>query len=299
MDELGLAQINQLGIDILLRNDKEFYLKSCSNVLFNCSVPYSSQQPINQQLLRGTIAKSLDAECPTCKYGINFDAAGNSIGLISKVLHANCVQTNKVLGGNLHRFTYDEAWKVTLSIYHSGTGCIQSAISAIDEENKQYDTEHQIKITWDSLAKYNKCVTTPGYIDKFFTTLYNFDNNLLPEPDLTFYKPSPATPQQQGVLSTAKADVLVFMDANGDGIQQTSEAINDLPVEMQLSTGQKVTQNTKNGLVSFDLNGVPVGITATFTLPTLFRTATANVPANGILPVKFIFAAPIGQTPKP
>src|SRR5512138_1794824 len=50
VDEYGLGQINQLGVDVLLRNDYNLYQRICSTVLPNCLTPYVSLPPADQAL---------------------------------------------------------------------------------------------------------------------------------------------------------------------------------------------------------------------------------------------------------
>ena len=292
LDELGLAQINQLGIDVLLRTDPDFYQKTCSTALYDCTLPYASQPPINQQLLRGTIAKSLDAECPTCKYGLNLDAAGNSVGLIGKVLYANCVHTNKLLGPKKNSLTYEDAWKLTLATYHSGWGCVQYAISKTIEDKQD--------VTWDNVANHFECPTARPYVEKFFAALYEFDNNLATDLNLQLVTPSvKAPPASSPTTSTAVVVVSVFLDSNFDGQMQPNEVINNLPVEMTLTTGETISKNTRDGSAIFDLSGVPIGIGATFKLPTIYKNTTIVVPQSGTIPIKFVMSQPVNTTPTP
>ncbi len=292
LDELGLAQINQLGIDVLLRTDAEFYRLSCADTLYDCSLPYASQPPLNQQLLRGVIAKRLDADCPTCDFGISRDLAGNSVGLIGKVLYANCVQTNKFLGSKKANISYEDAWKLTLATYHSGYGCVLAAITTTNEEKKD--------LTWENVASNMECVTARPYVDKFFAALYLFDNSLVDVQSLKFYQPKPAAVKPSApITSSGRVEVLVYMDTNNNGTPEPDEFINNVTIELKLSTGESFRTNTLNGKASFDLTGLPIGITATVRLPSLFRSATITVPASGTIPLTFVFAAPSKPTPQP
>ena len=69
VDEYGLGQVNQLGIDVLLRRDPVLYLKFCSLVLSNCTTPYVSLEPTQQAMIRGAVVSSMDAICQTCRTG--------------------------------------------------------------------------------------------------------------------------------------------------------------------------------------------------------------------------------------
>ncbi len=51
VDEIGLGQINQLGVDVLLRRDPSLYKDMCPTVLSDCALPYLSLDA-SQQALR-------------------------------------------------------------------------------------------------------------------------------------------------------------------------------------------------------------------------------------------------------
>lgn len=89
IDEVGLGQINQLGVDVLLRRDPTYYQKVCPSILSDCSRPYTSLEPGQQAQIRGAVVNSVDATCPTCENGIDLDKAKQSISLIASLLKAN------------------------------------------------------------------------------------------------------------------------------------------------------------------------------------------------------------------
>jgi hypothetical protein len=63
MDEIGLGQVNQLGMDVLLRRDPALYLVcSCP---FELLTPYVSLEPKLSDDPRAVLG-SIDATCPTC-----------------------------------------------------------------------------------------------------------------------------------------------------------------------------------------------------------------------------------------
>lgn len=127
LDELGLGQINQLGIDVLLRTNPGLYHQVCTSSLYRCDKSYEDLPAIDRALIRGTLVRSLDAACPTCLYGVDLNKASQSLPLIAKVLYANCVQTKAILKLNDVRASYEDSWKFTLVSYHSGFGCLQNA----------------------------------------------------------------------------------------------------------------------------------------------------------------------------
>jgi hypothetical protein len=295
LDEVGLAQINQLGIDVLLRTDSAFYQKTCSTALMKCDVPYSFLSGLDQQILRGSLAASLDARCPTCANGISLDKASNSIPLISKVLYSNCVQTKNILQEFQVSTTYEDAWKITFASYHSGADCLLEAFNSYNE-NHSDETE----ITWGDVAENMKCKTGRDYVAKMESTLNAFEQNRKTEYELKLYKATEgAIPSTTSFTSTAKVIVRIFIDKNTDGIQQPDEAVDNVKVDMLLSNGVIESKYSENGLVEFDLTGKTTGLIAKFTLPGLYRTATYVIPANGEIPITFVFIPAINPTSTP
>ena len=97
IDEVGLGQINQLGVDVLLRRDPAYYQRVCPSVLSDCTRPYTSLEPSQQAQIRGAVVNSVDAACPTCKNGVDLDKAKLSVGLTASLLKANCQQVYDIV----------------------------------------------------------------------------------------------------------------------------------------------------------------------------------------------------------
>ncbi len=97
VDEFGLGQLNQLGVDVLLRRDPALYDQVCPSVLANCTSPYVSLPPVEQAMIRGAVASLTDASCPTCDYGLDLAKAKESVSLFSRLLKANCEQVDYLL----------------------------------------------------------------------------------------------------------------------------------------------------------------------------------------------------------
>jgi len=293
LDELGLGQINQLGIDVLLRTNPALYLQVCTSALYRCDRPYESLSGIDRALIRGTLAQSLDAACPTCLYGVNTTKASQSIPLIAKVLYANCVQANEIL--KLHQFTanYEDSWKFTLVSYHSGFGCLQSAIERSENTGTRID--------WNTVASNLECQGAVAYIDKFWGSLLNFNRYIKKPSEMVFVKlqiPTPAV-LPTVVVSNSRVLVKIFVDKNGDGTQQADEAINDVQVNLDLENGLSYTQVSKNGVAVFDLSGISIGVKGKINLPGLYRSAPVQVPNSDDVTVIFIFSNPNIPTRQP
>ncbi len=97
LDEYGLGQVNQLGVDVLLRRDPTLYLRVCPSVLSDCSRSYLSLEPQQQAMIRGAVVKLMDASCADCKYGFDLNKAKESIGILGMLFKANCQQVDAIL----------------------------------------------------------------------------------------------------------------------------------------------------------------------------------------------------------
>lgn len=97
LDEYGLGQVSQLGVDVLLRRDPTLYLRVCPSVLSDCTRPYLSLEPEQQRMIRGAVVSLMDVSCPDCEYGFDLDKAKESIPLIAMLFKANCQQVDYIL----------------------------------------------------------------------------------------------------------------------------------------------------------------------------------------------------------
>ncbi|MEI7846440.1 MAG: hypothetical protein WCK35_11615 [Chloroflexota bacterium] len=293
LDEIGLGQINQLGIDVLLRTNPSIYQQVCSSALYNCDRPYISLSGIERALIRGALAQSLDATCASCPYGFNINKSAQSIPLIAKVLYSNCVQAKAIL--NLNRVTanYEDSWKFTMVSYHSGFGCLQDAIAKSAIAGTQ--------LTWQSVLPNLKCQGATGYVDRFWSSLQSFDNYRKIQNNLTTVQLINPTPMPVPTIAYSKSRILVkiFMDKNGDGIQQSNESLDNVQVNLDLENGVSYSQISKNGLAIFNLSNIAVGVKGKISLPGLYRNASFLVQAAGDTPIIFVFSSPILPTRLP
>ena len=94
LDEYGLGQVNQLGMDVLLRRDPTLYQRVCPSILSDCSRPYLSLEPQQQAMIRGAVVRLMDVTCADCEYGFDLNKAKESIPLIAMLFQANCQQAS-------------------------------------------------------------------------------------------------------------------------------------------------------------------------------------------------------------
>ena len=82
------------------------------------------------------------------------------------------------------------------------------------------------------------------------------------------------------------------MDRNGNGIPEEGEWIDDMPVLLETSTNERITQRTQNGIAIFDMSGYTPGIEINISLPGFYRNQRFELPQEGEVPVTFIFELP-------
>jgi len=315
LDEYGLGQVNQLGMDVLLRRDPALYQKFCATVLSDCTRPYLSLEPAQQAMIRGAVVSSMDAVCPTCPNGLDLNEAKESVLLIGKLLEANCQQVEAILsqaiipdpdvdaatataavatlaaGGNTGNTTYEDLWRFTLSSYHNGSSCLQDAVQAVKRA--------RLPITWENVSQELTCRGGADYVDGFMSNLFSFD--------LYLYEPSDAdilitqativptrtpAPTPTVFISSARVRAQVFMDRNANNLPEEGEWIDAMTVLLTTSTNEQITQRTQNGIAIFDMSGFTPGIGITVSLPGLYRSQSFELPEQGEVTVTFMFEQP-------
>jgi len=321
LDEVGLGQINQLGVDVLLRRDTSYYQKVCASVLSDCTRPYASLEPTQQALIRGAVVASADATCATCANGIDIDKANESIDLIASMLKANCEQVYTIVkqpykpdadvdaatataaaatvaaGGSAPGPDYEDYWRFTLVSYHSGLSCFQQAVLATKKSGEP--------VTWENLRGELKCKGARPYADGLMDNLFAFDSYLyqphdaLPEYALPTIVPTRTpVPTPTVYVSSARIIVQVYMDRNGNGTPDPDEWINAMTVQVTIAN-TPITQRTQNGIAVFDMSGYTPNSAVDVSLPGLYRSQSLVLPESGDVTVIFKFDQPILPTSLP
>ena len=322
LDEYGLGQLNQLGVDVLLRRDPNLYQQVCPSVLANCTSPYVSLPPVEQAMIRGAVVNLTDASCPTCDYGLDLDKAKESVSLFSRLLKANCEQVDYILalaitpdpdadaatatavvatviaGGESPVTAYEDYWRFTLAAYHSGLSCFQEAVIATKKQN--------LPVTWENLSNELKCKGGADYVDGFMETLFAFDSYPYESTDADVVVPVSTIvptrtplPTSTPFISTAQVKVQVFMDRNGNQQPDAGEGIDAMSVLLTTSSNQQITQRTQDGITVFDMTGYPPGMGITVSLPGLYRSESFVLPEQGEVLVTFMFEQPVLPTSLP
>jgi len=323
VDEYGLGQINQLGVDVLLRRDPTLYQQVCPGVLSDCSHPYVSLSRAEQAMIRGAVVTAYaDVTCPTCDYGLDLNKAKQSVSLLAKLIQANCEQVDTILsttvaadedvdaatataavatvqaGGENPDTTYEDLWRFTLVSYHSGSNCFQQAVLDTKKDKRPVD--------WDNLSKKLKCKGGVDYVNGFMDTLKAFDFYRYQTTDAdvtvavsTIVPTRTAAPTATQYISTATVKVQVFMDRNGNKSPDEGEWIDAMSVLLTTSTNDQITQRTQNGITVFAMTGYTPGIGINVSLPGLYRSESFVLPAQGEVLVTFMFEQPVLPTQLP
>src|SRR5215212_1279863 len=195
LDEFGLGQLNQLGVDVLLRRDPTLFQSVCRGVLSDCATSYLSLNPQQQAMIRGAVVKLTDASCADCQYGFDLNKAKESVSIFARLLVANCQQVDAILnsviipdqdvdaatataavatiaaGGNTDSTSYDDLWRFTFLSYHSGLNCFREALVATKKAKQPAN--------WENIAKRLRCKGAENYVDGFMDNLGSFDFYLL------------------------------------------------------------------------------------------------------------------------
>lgn len=298
LDEFGLGQINQLGVDVLLRRDPTLYQRVCPSVLSNCAISYTNLEPEQQAMIRGAVVSLTDASCANCPYGLDLDSAKNSISIIAMMLKANCQQVDAVVAADVRDATYEDLWRFTLSSYHNGISCFYNAVNDTRAANEP--------VFWDNVQNHLACAGGPNYVNGVMGNLSTFDLYLYEPSDAgavlsasTFVPTRTPIPTPTLYISSAQVRVQVFIDRNGNGVFDSGEGVDAMNVLVTLSTGEQITRRTENGIVVFDMSGYRPGIGVTVSLPGLYRSENFNLPQFGEVPVIFMFEQPALPTALP
>jgi hypothetical protein len=322
LDEFGLGQINQLGMDVLLRTDPSLYQQVCPTVLSDCAIPYVSLEGSQQALIRGAVVQSVDATCPTCEYGLDLNVAKDSVSLIARLLKANCQQVDTILnipykpdpdadaatatavvatvaaGGTNLVADYEDYWRFTFLAYHSGISCFQTSVNETRKAG--------LSVTWENLETKLQCKGGSDYVNGVFGNLFAFDNYLYQAVDVNNNLAQPTiVPTQTPIptptvfISSAIVRVQVYVDRDGNGMPDDSEWIDGAPVLLTTSNNDEITKRTENGIATFDMTGYRPNLEITISLPGLYRSEHFVLPQVGEVTVIFKFDQPALPTSLP
>jgi hypothetical protein len=288
--EFGLAQMNQLGADVSLRWDHDLFNRICSGMFSECGRSYASLPTWMQATLRGGLMRAINAECPTCDYGIDLFTAQQSVPIITRTLRANCLQVQYITDRQNVTASYEDMWRYTLVSYNGGYQCLVDALSETQRFNEPTD--------WRHVSERLACERSREYVDSFWANLTTFDQYTIPLPPEapmvmpTFAPTAVPTPVPTPVLATSTLRVLVYVDRNGDGEVDEDERVDGVTVVVRYEDGTSETRTVTRGEALFNMAGKPINSSVTVSLPTLYRVYRTRVPAEGEVLVVFRLEEP-------
>lgn len=135
INEYGLGQITDPGVDAVLMWNPEFFATFCPLVLSAdaCAGGYLSLNDNARGMLRGSLALQAHADCPDCTAGIDLSSVNFTVKLFASTLQANCAQVARTVYNATEEMagrvaTYEDLWRLTVANYHAGPGCTSFAI---------------------------------------------------------------------------------------------------------------------------------------------------------------------------
>jgi hypothetical protein len=291
--EYGLGQISPSGADTALRWDADLFNSVCNGLLYDCSKVYSQLPSWLQATVSGGLMNSLNTECPTCPTGFDLEKVHNSIPVLARTVRANCYQTKYLMSQRAGKPTYEDLWKFTFVLYHSGYDCLARGIDITLFNDQPADWEHVS-------ANLGDCPGAKEYVNNFWTSLSSFDKYRLnktqtPVPAVFASTPAPATqaPTATPALAKSHLRVVVYVDANQNNTPDPGEYVSGVHVQISFPDGHIVNANTVNGVVDVDLTGRPINEELLVSLPELYRSQLVNVTSSGEVLATFRLEQPV------
>lgn len=150
--EIGLGSLTQNGVDMLLAWNKKYFLALCSAAYDKraCSGGYSYMSKNQQVILRHSVwEKALSKD---------------EIDILGAVLFASAAQVNQMVSNTWYASpgdvaSYEDMWKIAVANYHSGSGCIGTAMTESAQKHEAF--------TWKGVRNYllGDCKQAIMYVD--------------------------------------------------------------------------------------------------------------------------------------
>jgi hypothetical protein len=160
LDETGFGMLSNMGMDMLLSWNPSFYLDVCSKYYgeVECGFGYSSLTTAQQEFLQNV--------------SLRRKATDQEFDLIAETLVAGCNQTAQIVDNytdkEINEVTdYETLWRMTLGIYHAGSGCIGDALEDL-VDGLSADEKLDLFFKWKDLVKNlpEGCESAATYFDK-------------------------------------------------------------------------------------------------------------------------------------
>lgn len=165
-NDVGLGQLTEQGADTTLLWNPPFFNQFCPLVMDSelCSGGYVGLDEEQQEYVRVSLIRAVNAVCEDCPLGIDLDRANFSIGVFAHTLLANCEQAGQLVknitgqtAGNVA--TYENLWKFSLVNYHAGPGCLGDALDITQIEG--------LELNWENVSSNltEGCITAEEYVN--------------------------------------------------------------------------------------------------------------------------------------
>lgn len=297
--EFGLSQVNELGIDVLFRWDKGLKDLICPGLLFDCNTSYQRLDALSQATLRGGLLSSINAECPSCKYGIDMEKADFSVRTMGYFLRANCEQTGYIMAKQGGAASINDMWKFTMLAYHSGYGCLEKSLA-----NSQ---NAQMALNWENVSQYlENCGDGKEYVSNLWLRLDQF-KQMQPtpaagavatfQPQAATFTPQPSQPTRTPTPMPAMIDgtitIQVFVDDNENGRMDDGEGVDGEIVNALFANQTQAEGILVNGWAKIPFFRQVPNSTAEIHLPYLGRSMTVEISPEGQIFITFPIPPPV------
>ena len=155
-NEFGLGRITDNGADMLLAWNLPIYLEEClSNFSSDeCSAGYTNMDLDDRALLRGIVLSDV--------------GTGQEMNLLAATLSASSYQVDQMVRNVTglpvaEVSTYEEMWKLTVANYHSGSGCVGTAMQTAWDNGEDMIWE----LVYPNLL--GDCMGAVDYVDSVFS----------------------------------------------------------------------------------------------------------------------------------
>lgn len=153
--ELGLGQFTANGADLVLMWNTPYYLQVCIPLYGEnrCASGFSNFEPEEKMYLRNSVIQKIDTD--------------EELDLLAATILASAHQVGQMVrntSGNepANLTNYEVMWKMTTGNYHSGSGCLGSALQRINDASLQ--------LTWEQVISQmdGECKISSEYVEKVF-----------------------------------------------------------------------------------------------------------------------------------
>ena len=290
VDEYGLGQLNEFGADVALRWDKSLHDQVCSSTLFDCPEYYANLPSYSQAMLRGRLLQLVNANCPTCEYGIDLIKAEESIDIIAQTIYANARQAGYILDEYEAKTQYEDLWRFTMVSYHAGYQCLEDAIAKTISLGEP--------LNWSYVSYHLTCQGAGEYVDKIWEKLNAYEeyypsvvsiNAVAQFPTVVPLRP---TPTYRSDIVDGTIHIFMFLDRDGDYQIGHNERISEEKIQIKFSDGENHQGEITNGEIHINFTGKRIGSKVTVTAPDLYETFSETIPASGDLLIIFRIEQP-------